>query len=72
MKIEQKVLLFGGLAGLLIGLAAAFLYLKNNEDRIAAAKAGDEDALSKITPVQGISVGMTVIGLVKQIVSLGG
>jgi hypothetical protein len=70
--MRQRVLLFGGLAGLLIGLAAAFLYLKNNEDRIAAVEAGDEDALNKITPVQGISVGMTVIGLVKQIVSLGG
>ena len=72
MKIQQKVLLIGGIAGLLVGLAAAFLYLKNNQDRITAAEAGDQEALGKITPVDGISVGMTVIGLVKQIVSLGG
>jgi hypothetical protein len=72
VKIQQRVLLIGGIAGLLIGLAAAFLYLKNNEDRIAAAEAGDEKALNKITPVDGISVGMTIVGLVKQIVSLGG
>lgn len=72
MKLEQRVLLIGGIAGLLIGLAAAFLYLKNNQDRIAAAESGDKQALSKITPVDGISVGMTIVGLVKQIVSLGG
>ena len=72
MKIQQRVLLIGGIAGLLIGLAAAFLYLKSNEDRIAAAEKGDQEALKKVTPVEGISVGMTVIGLIKQIVSLGG
>jgi hypothetical protein len=66
------VLLIGGLAGLVLGLAAAFLYLKNNEAKIAAAEAGEEEALAKISPVEGISVGMTIIGLLKQIVSLGG
>ena len=70
--MQQKVLLIGGIAGLVVGLAAAFLYLKNNEDRIAAVEAGDKEAMNKITPVEGISVGMTVIGLIKQVVSLGG
>ena len=71
MQIRHKVLLMGGVAGLLMGLAAAFLYLKANEEQIIAAQAGETEALTKITPVEGISVGMTVIGLLKQIVSLG-
>ncbi len=71
MKIQQKVLLIGGIGGLLLGLAAAFLYLRANEDKLVAIEAGDEASLRKITPVEGISVGMTIIGLLKQIVSLG-
>lgn len=71
MKIQQKVLLIGGIGGLLVGLAAAFLYLKANEEKLAAIEAGDEVSLRKVTPVEGISVGMTIIGLLKQIVSLG-
>ncbi len=71
MKAQQKVLLIGGIGGLLLGLAAAFLYLRANEDKLAAIEAGDEVSLRKITPVEGISVGMTIIGLLKQIVSLG-
>ncbi|MBN1935340.1 MAG: hypothetical protein JW934_11780 [Anaerolineae bacterium] len=72
MQVRQKVLIMGGVVGLLVGLAAAFLFLKANEARIAAVEAGEEESLGKISPAEGISVGMTVIGLLKQIVSLGG
>lgn len=71
MQVRHKVLITGGIIGLLVGLAAAFLFLKANEAKIAAVEAGEEKSLGKISPAEGISVGMTVINLLKQIVSLG-
>ena len=40
MKTREKLLIAGGIAGALLGVAAAFLYLKANESQIAAAEAG--------------------------------
>jgi len=71
VKYQQKALLFGGLAGALIGLAAAFLYVKSNEERIAAAEAGDEKAMGKVSPGEALAVGLSVVGLLRQIVGLG-
>lgn len=71
MKFQHKVLLAGGLVGALIGLAAAFLYVKNNQERIASVEAGEIESVGRLSPAQGISIGMSVIGLLRQIVSLG-
>ncbi len=71
MQVRHKVLITGGIIGLLVGLGAALLFLRTNESRIAAIEAGEEESLGKISPAEGISVGMTIIGLLKQIVSLG-
>jgi hypothetical protein len=71
MKFEQKVLLFGGIVGTLVGLAAAYLYIKNNERQIAAAEAGQSGALAKVSPTEALGVGLTLVNLVRQIVGLG-
>lgn len=71
MSYKQKALLFGGLAGALLGLAAAFLYVKSNEQRIAAAEAGDEEAMGKVAPGEALAVGLSIVGLLRQIVGLG-
>lgn len=71
MKVQQKVLIIGGLAGALIGLGAAFLYLKANEGRIAAVEAGEVQSLGKVKPGEALSIGLAVIGLLRQIVGLG-
>jgi hypothetical protein len=71
MKFEQKALLMGGVAGALIGLAAAYLYIKSNEGQIAAAQAGDTEALTKVSPREALGVGLSVVSLVRQIVGLG-
>jgi hypothetical protein len=71
MKFEQKVLLSGGIAGALIGLAAAYLYVKNNERQIAAAKAGQPGAVSRVSPNEALGVGLTLVNLLRQIVGLG-
>ena len=71
MKLEHKVLVAGGIAGLLIGLAAAFLYIKANESQIAAVKAGEAGEMSKVSPGEAMTVGLSLLGLLRQIASLG-
>ena len=71
MKVQQKVLIIGGLVGALVGLGAAFLYLKANEARIAAIEAGEAESLGRVKPGEALSVGLSVIGLLRQIVGLG-
>jgi hypothetical protein len=71
MKFEHKALLIGGVAGTLIGLTAAFLYVKANEDQIAAVEAGEAEAVSKISPGEGLAVTLALIALLRQIVGMG-
>jgi hypothetical protein len=71
MKTEHKVLILGGLAGALLGLAAAFLYLKANEQQIAAVEAGELDTMAKVSPGEAMSVGISLVGLLRQIANLG-
>ena len=71
MKVQHKVLIIGGIAGALIGLGAAFLYLKANEGRIAALEAGEVNSLARVKPGEALSIGMAVIGLLRQIVGIG-
>ena len=71
MKLEHKVLVAGGIAGLLIGLAAAFLYIKANESQIAAVDAGETDEMSKVSPGEAMTVGLSLLGLLRQIANLG-
>ena len=50
MKYEQKVLLIGGVAGALLGVAAAYLYVKNNQDQVAAVNEGRTEMVAKVSP----------------------
>ena len=71
MKYQQKLLIAGGLAGALIGLAAAFLYIKSNENQINAMEEGETEAMGKVSPGEAMTVGLSLIGLLRQIVNLG-
>jgi hypothetical protein len=71
VKIQQKALLIGGLAGAMLGLAAAFLYLKANEAQIAAVEAGESDAVGDVSPGEALTVGLSIVGLLRQISSMG-
>ena len=68
MEFKQKALIVGGIAGALIGLAAAFLYVKANEERM---ERGGAESMGKIAPGEALSLGLTVVGLMRQIVGLG-
>ena len=71
MKFQHKMLLLGGIAGALIGLAAAYLYVKSNEGQIAAVEAGEAESVAKISPREALGVGLSVVNLIRQIVGMG-
>jgi hypothetical protein len=71
MKFEQKVLLIGGVAGALLGVAAAYLYVKNNQDQVAAVNEGRTEMVAKVSPREALGVGMSLVALLRQIVGLG-
>jgi hypothetical protein len=71
MTFKQKVLIAGGVAGALIGLAAAFLYIKANESKIAAVETGEAESVTKVSPGEALSVGLSIVNLLRQVVGLG-
>ena len=71
MKTREKLLIAGGIAGALLGLAAAFLYIKANESQIAAVDAGEAGAAKKVSPGEAMSVGLSLLGVLRQIANLG-
>jgi hypothetical protein len=71
MKFEQKMLLFGGLAGALIGVAAAYLYVRNNQDQVTAINEGRTEMTVKVSPREALGVGISLVALIRQIVGLG-
>ena len=71
MKFQQKVLIAGGIIGALLGLAAAFLYVKANESQIAALESGEGDGVKKVSPGEAMTVGLSLLGLLRQIANLG-
>ena len=59
---RPKTLVIGALAGAVIGAAAAYLFIQ------AAEKAGNQP---KITPGDGMRLGLLVLGLLRQVAALG-
>jgi hypothetical protein len=59
---KTKTILIGGILGLLIGVIAAFLFVKNQP----------EDAEPrKLSSKQGMQLGLGVVSVIRQIVDLG-
>ena len=71
MKYEHKVLLIGGVAGALLGVAAAYLYVQNNQEQVAAANEGRTEMVAKVSPREALGVGISLVSLLRQIVGLG-
>jgi hypothetical protein len=64
---KTKVMLLGGIAGALVGAGAAYLYVRSVE-----AEQGDAALAPRpVKPTAAVSVGLSVLGLLRQIASLG-
>ena len=59
---KTKVLLIGGLIGVLTGLGAAYLLIQRSER---------EDSVPQLTAGEGVKLGLLVLGLLRQITVLG-
>jgi len=64
---KTKVMLLGGIAGALVGVGAAYLYLRS----VDAEQGGQALAPRPVKPTAAVSVGLAVLGLIRQIASLG-
>jgi hypothetical protein len=59
---KMKAVLVGGVVGALVGVGAAYLYIRNIEEAGETPHVGTQDAMS---------IGVTLVALVKQIANLG-
>jgi hypothetical protein len=57
-----KLLIYGGVLGVLVGLGGALILIKNSER---------EGRVPDITPGEGVQVGLLLLGLLRAIASLG-
>ena len=59
---KSKVLIVGGILGLITGLGAAYLMIQRAEK---------EETEPKLTAVEGVKLGLLVFGLLRQVAQLG-
>jgi len=67
MDWKTKLLLFGGIVGALVGVGAAYLYMRSVE----AEEGGTALSPRRVKPTAAVSVGLSVLGLLRQIANLG-
>lgn len=67
MNWKTRLILFGVAAGALVGAGAAYLYVRSVE----AEQGGAALAPRPVKPIAAVSVGLTVLGLLRQIAGLG-
>lgn len=68
MNLRTRVLLLGGIIGALLGVGAAYLYLRSAP--IQVDESGKEH-LPAIPPGEAIKVGLGILTAIRQIVGLG-
>jgi len=61
-KWKTKTLIFGTVIGAVVGAASAFLLIKRAES---------EDSDAKLTPGEGVQLGLGVLGLMRLIAGFG-
>ena len=67
MNWKTKLILFGVAAGALIGAGAAYLYVRSVE----AEQGGTALSPRPVKPVAAVTVGLSILGLLRQIAGLG-
>ncbi|MCR4405911.1 MAG: hypothetical protein NUW24_03165 [Anaerolineae bacterium] len=67
MSTRTRIFIFGGVAGALLGLLAAWLYVREAE----SAGVNLDESSTEITPRTGLQVGLGILGVLRQIANLG-
>ncbi len=68
MNLRLRVLIVGGVIGALLGVGAAYLYLRSAPLEVDAE---GKEKLPAIQPSKAISAGLGVLTAIRQIVGLG-
>ena len=64
---KTKLMIFGGVLGALVGAGGAYLYVRSVE----AEQGGTALSPRPVKPTAAVSVGLAVLGLLRQIANLG-
>jgi len=64
---KTKLMIFGGILGALVGAGGAYLYVRS----VDAEQGGAALKPRPVKPTAAVSVGLSVLGLLRQIASLG-
>ena len=65
MNARNKALIVGGAIGALVGLLAAWIYVRD-----LRAEEGQESALPGVAPGEALKIGLGVLGLLRQVAGL--
>lgn len=68
MNLRTRILLLGGIAGALLGVTVAYLYLRSAP--IQVDESGKEH-LPAISPSEAVRVGLGILTAIRQIIGLG-
>jgi hypothetical protein len=68
MNLRTRIMIIGGVLGALLGVGAAYLYL--NSTPVQVDREGQE-RLPSVQPGKALTVGLSALAMVKQIVGLG-
>ncbi|MCD6553265.1 MAG: hypothetical protein DRI52_08300 [Chloroflexi bacterium] len=71
MSTRTKIFVVGGLAGTLLGLLAAWLYVREAESAGVNLDVESGAEVISITPRTGLQVGLGVLGVLRQVANLG-
>ena len=69
MNLRTRVLIIGGVVGALLGVSAAYLYLRSSPVEVAE---GGRERLPAVQPGRALAVGLSLLTVLKQITGLGG
>ena len=64
MRMKNRVMIFGGIIGALLGVSAAYLFLKSNPPKVGEE---GEERLPTVQPAKALAIGLAVLGVLKQI-----
>ena len=70
MKGRAKVLLIGGLGGMLVGVIGAYLYLRSI-GATGAVQGDDRSDPAPLAPMNLFRLGLSIVGILRQIAALG-